>query len=140
MVKCGFTWTRKECKRSKVKVNYFCLFFVVKLLIIINLRNYPTLIELADELTKILDCFHLDRVVCLGDGAGADISATFAIMHPNRCLGLCLIRPNGNIASLNEQLSYLSNGLNDKINKAEAVFAYIVWQRFGLKVNENSID
>lgn len=80
----------------------------------------------------------MDKVVCLGEGAGADISATFAIIHPHRCLGLCLIRPNGCIASLNERLSYLSSGYNDA-NIDSKLFAYIAFLRFGITINEKGL-
>lgn len=79
----------------------------------------------------------------MGDGAGADICTTFSIINPTRCLGLCLIRPNGSIASLNERLLYLTNTFNpydSKMSKFEAnLFAYVIWHRFGFNLNEKGL-
>lgn len=72
----------------------------------------------------------------MGEGAGADICAAFAIIHPDRCMGLCLIRPNGSIATLNEQLSYLSNGFdNDKIEPI--MISYISFHRYEKKSDKS---
>jgi hypothetical protein len=79
-------------------------------------------------------------VFCLGEGIGADICALFALNHSNRCKGLCLIRPNGTVASLNESLSYIADCLDrNKRNKIEdIIFAYIIQHRFGIKTTDKS--
>ena len=84
--------------------------------------------------------YKIEKIICIGEGVGADICATFAIIHPTRCKGLCLIRPNGSLSSLNEQLSYIKNELdgNKSENLNETLFAYLVWQRYGIKPNQKS--
>ena len=95
---------------------------------------------MAKGIVIILDEHLVDKVICMGDGVGADICTLFAITHPARCIGLMLIRPDGSLTNLDEQLSYISNGLDEskahKLN--EVLFAYLVWQRYGLRPRDSS--
>lgn len=89
--------------------------------------RYPTLDEIAEELVIIIDKLKVDKVVCLGEGCGANIVARFAMIHPNRCLGVALIHPTGKEASFGQTLkekisSYLPLSLHD---------SYLTWHRFG---------
>lgn len=94
-------------------------------------------------MNRILDENKIDKVICLGDGLGADICTIFSIINPKRCLGLCLIRPNGTNASLNERLFFLTNNSNSNETKTsqmeDNLLAYIAWHRFGTNSNEKSI-
>jgi pimeloyl-ACP methyl ester carboxylesterase len=54
-------------------------------------------------LVLVLDALNIQRVVCLGEGSGANIAARFAIKNPNRCSGVVLIHPTGSSASFMEQ-------------------------------------
>ena len=78
----------------------------------LNLRKYPTLEELADELIGVLDYFKLTQVVLFGEGVGATICAHFAVQHSNRCHGLLLIEPIGSAAGVLESMRFKLNNLN----------------------------
>jgi len=52
---------------------------------------YPTMQTLGMNLVTILDQLRVARVVVMGDGAGANIAARFAIYHPGRVHGVVLI-------------------------------------------------
>jgi pimeloyl-ACP methyl ester carboxylesterase len=75
----------------------------------LNLRKYPTLEELADELVNVLDYFQLQQAVLMGEGVGATICAHFAIKHSNRCHGLLLLEPVVSTAGVLESMKYKFN-------------------------------
>lgn len=62
--------------------------------------NFPTMATLGEDLVTVLDYLHVKYVVGLGEGAGANALARFAIAHPSRCLGLILINCTGSAASV----------------------------------------
>jgi pimeloyl-ACP methyl ester carboxylesterase len=78
----------------------------------LEVKKYPSLDELADELVCVLDHFKLHQAICMGDGAGANICALFAIKHAHRCLGLVLIEPISSAVSFMQafkrRLSHMS--------------------------------
>jgi hypothetical protein len=80
----------------------------------LNLKKYPSLEELGDELVCIIDYLKIPQVVCIGSGAGANICAHFAIKHKSRCLGLILIEPIASSASLIETMKFKLRRLNPK--------------------------
>jgi protein NDRG1 len=101
------------------------------------------MIELAQELVCVLDHFKVTQVTCLGEGAGANICARFAMKHPNRCLGVALIHPTGSTAGIMEQLKdKINNWKSTKQNEMNArAEAYLIWHRFGqvyLKKNKDT--
>lgn len=53
-------------------------------------------------LAEVLDALHLDYVIGLGEGAGANILARFGMDHPTRCLGLILIHCTSTVAGVME--------------------------------------
>ena len=75
----------------------------------LNVRKYPTLEDIADELVCVIDYLKIPQIVCMGEGAGANISSLFAIKHPNRCLGVVLIEPIGSSASIFESIRFKVN-------------------------------
>ncbi len=77
----------------------------------LDLVRYPSLMSLASELVLVLDHFDIARVVCFGEGAGANICAKFALIHPTRCLGIALIHPMNLICSTS-----LVGNWKDKMN------------------------
>lgn len=103
-----------------------------------NIPSYPSLIEIADDIAKVLDEHKINQTIFLGEGVGADICIIMAINYSNVCNGLCLIRPNGSTVSLNEQLAYIANSLDATRSRIadEILFAYLVWHRFGIKAND----
>lgn len=97
--------------------------------------EYPTLDELGEELVIIIDKLKIDKIVCLGEGCGANIVARFAMIHPKRCLGVSLIHPTGHEASLGQTLkekisNYLPSTLHD---------TYLTWHRFGHADSQNDL-
>lgn len=97
--------------------------------------EYPTLDETAEELVIIIDKLKIDQVVCLGEGCGANIVARFAMIHPNRCLGVALLHPTVKEASLGQTLkekisSILPSSLHD---------SYLTWHRFGHADSQNEL-
>ena len=78
----------------------------------LKLKAYPSMEELADELVCVVDHLKVPQVVCLGDGAGANISTYFAIKHPKRCLGLVLLQPAGFSAGLFDTIKHKVNSMH----------------------------
>jgi protein NDRG1 len=89
----------------------------------LNIIKYPSLGDLGDELIVILDYLNIKSVICMGQGAGANICARFAIKHPMRCHGIILIHPTCSPLSFIEKLSSWRSKTND--------LSYIIPYRFG---------
>jgi hypothetical protein len=88
----------------------------------LNIKKYPSLEELGDELVCIIDYLKIPQVVCIGSGAGANICAHFAIKHKSRCLGLILIEPIASSASLIETMKFKLRRLNTKSTSLNGSF------------------
>ena len=88
----------------------------------LNKNKYPSLTEIAYELIIILDHFKIKNLILLGEGAGANICAEFAIFHPTRCLGVALVNPSGSLATLKETFKEKFCTSNQD---------YLIWHRFG---------
>jgi len=71
--------------------------------------NYPTMQDLGTNLLTVLDQLRVNRVVGLGMGAGGNIMARFAMMHPSRCHGVVLLNTTASVASMMKQIK-------DKVN------------------------
>jgi protein NDRG1 len=82
----------------------------------------------------ILDHLKIGQVVCLGEGAGANIVARFAMAHSSRCLGLCLIHPSGSTASISETFNNkIVNVIKcfPKSSLTKSQVSYLIWHRYG---------
>eukprot|EP00092_Neocalanus_flemingeri_P011887 GFUD01012819.1.p1 GENE.GFUD01012819.1~~GFUD01012819.1.p1 ORF type:complete len:880 (+),score=232.59 GFUD01012819.1:62-2701(+) len=53
--------------------------------------NFPSMKDLGLNLVTVLDNLRIQRVVGLGDGAGANIITRFGMCHPSRVLGVVTI-------------------------------------------------
>lgn len=73
----------------------------------LDAKKYPSLEQLGDGLVSVLDELKIPQVVCMGQGAGANIAFYFAIKHAARCLGLVLIDPVGSSAGLVESIRHI---------------------------------
>jgi len=71
--------------------------------------NYPTMQDLGTNLLTVLDQLRVNRVVGLGMGAGGNIMARFAMMHPGRCHGVVLLNTTASVSSMIKQIK-------DKVN------------------------
>lgn len=99
----------------------------------LGIHKYPTLPDLAQELSLVLDHFKVNQVVVLGEGLGANLAARFAIHYPNLVQGIALIHPTGSTASFMESVKdKLVNLLPHKSNHlSDASEAYLLWHRYG---------
>lgn len=59
--------------------------------------NFPSMQSLGEDLVCILDQLDIKQVVGIGEGAGANIVARFAMAQPTRVLGVCLIHCTGTL-------------------------------------------
>lgn len=73
----------------------------------LDTKKYPSLEQLGDGLISVLDELKIPQVVCMGQGAGANIAFYFAIKHSSRCLGLVLTDPVGSSAGLVESIKHM---------------------------------
>jgi len=74
--------------------------------------RFPTCHELGLNLVSILDQMRIPRVICLGDGAGANILTRFGICHPTRVHGIVTVN--------NTATSPLGQGFMDKLKERVA--------------------
>jgi len=73
--------------------------------LVVNRRfEFPALQTIGEDLVTVLDFLHIKYVVCLGEGAGANVLARFGLKYPSRCLGLILINCTGSAASVMDSL------------------------------------
>jgi pimeloyl-ACP methyl ester carboxylesterase len=70
-------------------------------------KKYPSLEELGEGLVSVLNELKIPQVVCMGQGAGANIAFHFATKHAARCLGLVLIEPIGSSAGFMESIRHM---------------------------------
>lgn len=75
-----------------------------------DLESFPLIQTLGEDLVTVLDQLRIKYVIGLGDGAGANIMARFAMMHSARCLGVILLHPTSNKATM-------VNNFKDKLTK-----------------------
>jgi len=97
-----------------------------------DVENFPSMEALGGAISNILDNFNVKAAVGLGEGAGANILARFALAHPEKCLGLCLIHCTSTTAGFMEVArdSILTWKL-DHIGMDPSVESYLVLHRFG---------
>ncbi|KAL5022108.1 hypothetical protein ScPMuIL_001263 [Solemya velum] len=94
--------------------------------------TFPSMQSLGEDLVCVLDQLDVKNVVGLGEGAGANIIARFAMAHPNRVLGICLLHCTGTTAGFMESLKDKIMGWKlDQIGMNPAAEAYLVLHRFG---------
>ncbi|KAK0095796.1 hypothetical protein PV326_007358 [Microctonus aethiopoides] len=102
---------------------------------------YPTMDELADQLPFVLGHFGLKSVIGFGVGAGANILARFALVHPNKVNALCLIN------CVSTQAGWIEWGYQ-KLNvrylrsqgMTQGVLDYLMWHHFGRGTEERNHD
>ena len=72
---------------------------------------FPDLGQLGMSLVSVLDHLRINRVVVLGEGAGANIAARFAANHQGRVAGLVLLNCKHAVASFPLKLKVTQNKL-----------------------------
>ncbi|XP_053407343.1 uncharacterized protein ZK1073.1-like isoform X2 [Mercenaria mercenaria] len=94
--------------------------------------TFPSMQSLGEDLVCVLDQLDVKNVVGLGEGAGANIIARFAMSHPKRVLGICLVHCTGTTAGFMESLKDKVIGWKlDHIGMNPTAEAYLVLHRFG---------
>ncbi|XP_013410580.1 uncharacterized protein ZK1073.1 isoform X2 [Lingula anatina] len=95
--------------------------------------RFPTMAEMGGCLGVVLDKLGVTRpVMCFGEGAGANILARFAICHPMKVHGLCLIHCTGTTAGIMETMKdKVMQWKLDHFGMTPSTAAYLVMHRFG---------
>lgn len=62
--------------------------------------SFPVIQYLGEDLVTVLNQLRIKYVIGLGDGAGANIMARFAMMNSARCMGVILLHPTSNKATM----------------------------------------
>uniref|UniRef100_A0A146LIX3 Uncharacterized protein ZK1073.1 n=1 Tax=Lygus hesperus TaxID=30085 RepID=A0A146LIX3_LYGHE len=104
---------------------------------------FPTLQVLGEELVTVLEFLHVKYVICLGEGAGANVLARFALAHPGKTLGLILINLTGSSTSVMEIFkAKLVNWKGKDAVVRQSAEDYLLFHKFGhlmdQMVNESS--
>lgn len=94
--------------------------------------TFPSMQSLGEDLVCVIDQLDVKNVVGLGEGAGANIIARFAMAQPKRVLGVCLVHCTGTTAGFMESLKDKVIGWKlDHIGMNPTAEAYLVLHRFG---------
>ncbi|XP_076105068.1 uncharacterized protein ZK1073.1-like isoform X1 [Mytilus galloprovincialis] len=94
--------------------------------------TFPTMQSLGEDIICVLDQLDVKQVVCIGEGAGANIVARFAIAQPSRVFGVCLIHCTGTTAGFMESLKDKVIGWKlEQIGMNPTAETYLVLHRFG---------
>lgn len=94
--------------------------------------NFPSMQSLGEDLVCILDQLDIKQVVGIGEGAGANIVARFAMAQPTRVLGVCLIHCTGTTAGIMEGLKDKLIGWKlEHLGMNPTAEAYLMMHRFG---------
>ncbi|KAI0977957.1 hypothetical protein GJ496_011421 [Pomphorhynchus laevis] len=97
----------------------------------LDMDTYPSLLNLACELINVIDSVSLKQVVIMGDGVGANIAVRFAMLHPERCHGLILIRPTSTTAGIMETVKdKLYNWKLNTKGMSSNIENYLLWYKF----------
>lgn len=83
--------------------------------------SYPTMQDLGTNLLTVLDQLRVSRVVGLGMGAGGNIMARFAMMHPGRCHGVVLLNTTASVSSMIKQIKDKVNPLKSSASNSENI-------------------
>ncbi|XP_015604237.1 uncharacterized protein ZK1073.1 isoform X2 [Cephus cinctus] len=103
--------------------------------------QFPSLQTLGEDLVTVLDFLHVKYVVGLGEGAGANVLARFALAHPSRVLGLILINITGSAASVLDNFKNKFLSWRGKEEVSQSAEEFLVYHKFGNQlVNETNAD
>lgn len=110
---------------------------VIKTLEILMIRLhcsyiFPTMDELANQITYVMTHFGLKSFIGFGVGAGANVLCRFALAHPEKVSALCLINCNSTQAGWIEWGYQKLNArhLRSK-GMTQGVLDYLMWHHFG---------
>ncbi|XP_005106766.1 uncharacterized protein ZK1073.1 isoform X1 [Aplysia californica] len=94
--------------------------------------TFPSMQSLGEDLVCVLDQLDVKQVIGVGEGAGANIVARFAMAQPERVLGCVLIHCTGTTAGVMESLKdKVMNWKLEQIGMNPSTEAYLCLHRFG---------
>ncbi|XP_023726934.1 protein NDRG3 isoform X5 [Cryptotermes secundus] len=102
---------------------------------------YPTMDELAEQINFVMSHFLLKSIIGFGVGAGGNVLARFALVHPEKVEALCLVN------CVSTQAGWIEWGYQ-KLNArhlrtkgmTQAVLDYLMWHHFGRGTEERNHD
>ncbi|KAK6635583.1 hypothetical protein RUM44_000837 [Polyplax serrata] len=103
--------------------------------------QFPPLQTLGEDLVSVLNFLHVKYVICLGEGAGANVCARFGLAHPSKVIGMILINCTGSPASVidifkNKFVNWKGNNLI-----SQSAEDYLLFHKFGNQLtSENQRD
>lgn len=102
---------------------------------------YPTMDELAAQISYVLTHFGLKSVIGFGVGAGANILSRFAYTNPDKIGALCLINCVSTQAGWIEwgYQTFNARSLRTK-GMTQGVVDYLMWHHFGRNPEERNHD
>ncbi|OQV25869.1 hypothetical protein BV898_00018 [Hypsibius exemplaris] len=103
--------------------------------------KYPSLQMIGEDLVEILNQLHVQYVIGLGEGAGANILTRFAMTYPTRVLGVILIHPTATAAGWSEWVKdkVLSWKLKN-VGVDPSAEDYLVMYKFGTDNRDNAVQ
>ncbi|XP_053624970.1 protein NDRG3 isoform X4 [Plodia interpunctella] len=102
---------------------------------------YPTMDELANQLNFVLGHFGIKTFIGFGVGAGANILARFALVHPQKVDALALINCTSSQAGWIEWAYQKINSRSLRSRgMTQAVLDYLMWHHFGRYPEERNHD
>lgn len=66
--------------------------------------QFPTMDGLASDMLNVLEHFNVKLCVCVGEGAGGNVLARFAMSNPNMVIGLVAIHSTSTTAGVLENI------------------------------------
>ncbi|XP_014366573.2 protein NDRG3 isoform X4 [Papilio machaon] len=102
---------------------------------------YPTMDELANQINYVLGHFGIKTFIGFGVGAGANILARFALVHPQKVDALTLINCTSSQAGW---IEWAYQKMNSRSLRArgmtQGVLDYLMWHHFGRFAEERNHD
>lgn len=94
--------------------------------------DFPTLDNIAEDLTRVLDKFEVKSCILFGEGAGANILCRFAMENSNRILGIILVHCTSTTAGIFEYCKdkVINMRLENDI-MTDGAWEYLVTHKFG---------
>jgi len=93
--------------------------------------DFPNLQEMCNGVISILNLLHLQHVILLGVGAGANIALRVALCQPCKVLGLIVVQPVVSAANLLDQVRGRSIVADLKTNYGRESDQFLVQHNFG---------
>jgi len=100
-------------------------------------QQFPSLDQIGQDFSIILDEFNVKTVIGIGEGAGANIICRFGMAHPNRVLGIILIHCTSTTAGVFEYIK--DKVINWKLGAQgmnQTAWEYLTFHKFGQNTGE----